>query len=450
MAKVLIIDDEANIQKSLGEILGDEGHEVLTASNGEKGLAQLKSEPVDVVLLDIKLPGIDGLEVLKRIKEGSPATVVIMISGHGTIEAAVEAMKSGAYDFMEKPLSMKRVLITVGHAVERRTFDLERKEWLEKEDRRYQMIGESAQTKKIWEDIQRVAPTNARVLISGESGTGKELVAYWIHRLSTRRDRNLVKVNCAAIPKELIESELFGYEKGAFTGAAARKIGKFEQADKGTIFLDEIGDMDSHTQAKVLRVLEDGEFQRIGGLASIKVDVRIVAATNKFLPEEIKKGDFRTDLYHRINVFQIYIPPLRERRMDITILARHFVSVYCMENGIKPRTLSKNAESYLAGLNLGGNARELRNLVERAIISSGPDEIDVDAFQGGVVVGPGVEEDIFAQGRPLLEAKRELEKKYIETQLALHGWNITKTAEKLGIERSNLSRRMKQLAIKAP
>ncbi len=450
MAKILIIDDEINIQKSLGEILSDEGHDVLTAADGEKGLTVLKNETVDLVLLDVKLPGIDGLEVLKRVKENWPEIEVVMISGHGTIEAAVEAMKSGAYDFMEKPLSMKRVLITAEHALERGRFSRERKEWLDREDKRYQIIGESPPIKKIWEDIQRVARTNARVLIVGESGTGKELVAYWIHRLSDRCNKSLVKVNCAAIPKELIESELFGYEKGAFTGAVQRKIGKFELADKGTIFLDEVGDMDQHTQAKVLRVLEDGEFQRIGGLSSIKADVRIVTATNKVLPEEIKKGNFRSDLYHRINVFQIYISPLRERRMDIPILAKYFLDTYSIENGLKQRVLNKESEAYISTLNFPGNVRELRNLVERAIISSGHEVITVEDLKSNISAGVGPEEDIFAQTKKLGDAKHELEKKYIETQLAINGWNISKTAEKLGVERSNLSRRIKQLGIEAP
>ncbi len=450
MSRILVIDDEVNIRKSLEEILQDEGYEVITVASGEEGIEIIKDEHeiFDLVLLDIKLPGIDGLEVLKRIKEKSPAVEVVMISGHGTIESAVEAMKMGAYDFLEKPLSMKRVLITVEHALEKSRLGRERERWLEQEDRRYQMIGVSPPIKKIWEDIKHVAPTNARVLIVGESGTGKELVAYWVHRLSNRRDKPMVKVNCAAIPRELIESELFGYEKGAFTGAVGRKIGKFELADKSTIFLDEIGDMDQHTQAKVLRVLEDGEFQRIGGLSTIKVDVRIITATNKVLTEEIKKGSFRADLYHRINVFQIYIPPLRERRSDIPLLAQNFLKNYCLENGMKPKVLTKEAEAYLTTLNYPGNVRELKNLVERAVISSRSDVIKEEDLKIASIMSSEPDQEIFARTMPLTEAKRELEKRFIEAQLALNGWNITRTAEKLGVKRSNLSRRIKQLGIK--
>lgn len=448
MAKVLIIDDNTNIRTNLSEILIDEGYEALEAPDGEKGLVSIEKNDIDIVLLDVMLPGIDGLEVLKRIKDTDPEIEVILISGHGTIEKAVEAMKCGAYDFLEKPLSMDRVLITVDHALERSGFNKERKEWSHKQDRHYQMIGESPQIKKIWRDIKSVAQTNTRVLITGESGTGKELVCYWIHRYSTRKEKRLVKVNCAAIPGELIESELFGFEKGAFTGAYQRKIGKFELADKGTIFLDEIGDMDQHTQAKVLRVLEDGEFQRIGGLSSIKVDLRVIAATNKNITEEIKKGNFRADLYHRINVFQIYLPPLRERQVDIALLARHFLKEYCFENGFHLKKLSKEAEFFLGSSFFSGNIRELRNIIERAVITCKKDEITVDHLRIGNGVTAIAGEEMFTKPRDLSDAKNDMEKRYIRTQLALNQWNISKTAEKLGAQRSNLSRRIRQLGIK--
>lgn len=448
MAKVLIIDDNASIRTNLGEILTDEGYEALEVSDGEKGLVSVEKDDIDIVLLDVLLPGIDGLEVLKRIKDTDPEIEVILISGHGTIEKAVQAMKRGAYDFLEKPLSMDRVLITVDHALEKRSFNKERSEWLHRQDKQYQMIGESLQMKKIWDDIKCVASTNSRVIITGESGTGKELVSYWIHQFSSRKGKPFIKVNCAAIPNELIESELFGFEKGAFTGAYQRKIGKFEMADKGTIFLDEIGDMDQHTQAKVLRVLEDGEFQRIGGLSSIKVDLRVIAATNKNITEEIKKGNFRADLYHRINVFQIYLPPLRERRIDIPLLANHFLKEYCFENGFHLKRLNKGAESYLSTLYFSGNIRELRNIIERAVIICKKEEITIDSLHIGNGISAVSEEDIFTEPKNLGVAKNDMEKRFIRTQLALNQWNVSKTAEKLGVHRSNLSRRIRQLGIK--
>jgi two-component system nitrogen regulation response regulator NtrX len=447
MAKIIVIDDSKSIRTNLHDILSDEGHEIEVAADGKAGLEMITDKEVDLVLLDVKLPGMDGIEVLKRIKHVKPEIEVILISGHGTIATAVEAMRAGAYDFVEKPLSMERVLIMADHALERRKFNRERQIWLQRQDNRYQMIGESGVMKRIWEEIKSVATTNARVLITGESGTGKELVSYWLHRFSKRYRKPLVKVNCAAIPNELIESELFGYEKGAFTGAHQRKIGKFELARDGTIFLDEIGDMAMQTQAKVLRIIEDGEFLRIGGLSRIKVDVRIVAATNKDLPKEIKNGSFREDLYHRINVFQIYLPPLRERRKDIPLLANHLIKQYCYENGFRPKKLTKEAQSYLVSLTYPGNIRELKNIIERAIIVGQGDTILPQDLRFGKKLDFSLEQDIFTMQKPLSEAKVMLEKRYLEKQLSLNDWNIAQTARKLGVQRSNLSRRIKQLGI---
>jgi len=447
MAKILIIDDNKNICTNLCEILSDEAHEALQAMDGETGLDIVSKQDIDVVLLDMKLPGIDGLEVLKRIKKTRPAIEVILISGHGTIAEAVEAMKLGAYDFLEKPLSMDRVLIMVAHALERRSFTKERQEWLKQEESRYQMVGTSIGIRKVWENIRHVAPTNTRVLILGESGTGKELVSFWIHNYSKRVDKPFIRVNCAAIPQELIESELFGYEKGAFTGATAKKIGKFELAHKGTIFLDEIGDMSPQTQAKVLRIVENNEFLRIGGTTPVSIDVRIIAATNKDLEKAITEQQFRADLFHRINVFQIYLPPLRDRKDDIPRLAQHFVDAYCQENGFHPKQLDCSALEYLASLTFPGNIRELKNVIERAVITSDHDAITIDDLKKGEAFGYASQQDVFSRTQSLSTAKNELEKQYLETQLALNNWNISKTAKKLGVQRSNLSRRIKHLGI---
>ncbi|OGC43023.1 hypothetical protein A2Y85_03065 [candidate division WOR-3 bacterium RBG_13_43_14] len=447
MAKILIIDDNENIRINLTGILNDEGHETVAAADGEQGLKLINESEYDAVLLDMKLPGIDGLEVLKQVKEKKPEIEIILISGHGTIADAVQAMKLGAYDFIEKPLSMDRVLIMINHALEKRNFTRQRKEWLQKEERRFQMIGKSPVMDKIWQEIKNVAGTKARVLILGESGTGKELVSYWIHRYSNRYSKPFIKVNCAAIPSELIESELFGYEKGAFTGAIQRRIGKFELAHRGTIFLDEIGDMSLATQAKVLRVIEDGEVLRLGCAMPVKVDVRIVSATNKDIAVETKKGNFRTDLLHRINVFQIYLPPLRERRADIPLLVEHILKEYSLENGTKLKTINKDALDYITTLSFSGNIRELKNIIERAIIISAAKEISLEDLKFSTTYGVKTEKDVFNHTQNLSDAKNELEKKYLKKQLELNGWNISKTAEKLGIQRSNLSRRIHQLDI---
>jgi DNA-binding NtrC family response regulator len=345
------------------------------------------------------------------------------------------------------------VLLTVTHALEKSRLRQQQQELLTAAEHRYQMIGESAAMKRVWADIEKVAPTNARVLITGESGTGKELVAFWLHKLSPRKDERLVKINCAAIPRELIESEMFGYEKGAFTGAAQRRQGKFEVADKGTFFLDEIGEMDAFAQTKLLRVLEDGEFTRVGGVTPTKVDVRVISATNKDIKAAVEKGEFRSDLFHRLDVFEIRLPPLRARAEDIPVLARYFLDEYCRDNGLAPKKLIESGTSFLSSLKLPGNIRELRNLIERAvIISSGP-EIGVEDFQPSLtpdIQFPTSDADDFRRARDLHVAKEELESKYIETQLKLNGWSITRTAQRLGIERSNLSRRMKQLGIEKP
>ncbi len=448
-AKLLIVDDEANITATLAQILSEERYEVITASRGESALQLVESESPALVLLDVMLPDISGLELLKKVKSKHPDIEVVMISGHATIDRTVEAIRAGAYDFLEKPLSLKRVLLTVSRALERRNLALDKNTRQAAEEERYRIVGDSQQTKALLEQIRQVAPTNARVLVTGETGTGKELVAYWLHHLSSRLDRPFIKINCAAIPKDLLESELFGHEKGAFTGAISRKPGKFELADTGTVLLDEIGDMEPRLQAKLLRVLETGEFERLGSSHPLKTDIRMVAATNKNLVEEIRKGNFREDLYHRLNVFNIHIPALRERPEDIPVLARYFLDSYCQENGVSSKRFTSDALSYLGQQTFPGNVRELKNLVERAAILTPGYDLPVPALTSPTQPGTS-ETGLFARTRPLSQARNELEKVFLETQLARFGWNITRTAAELHVERSNLSRRVKQLDIHKP
>ena len=336
-SRILVIDDEAAIRDSLRMILEYEGYEFLGAASGQDGLAMVERENPDLVFLDIKMPGMDGLEVLQRIKAANEIVPVVMISGHATVTTAVEATKLGALDFIEKPLASERVLVTIRNALDRSALADENRSLKRVIEVRHQIVGESPQLKKVMDAIRRAAPTNATVLICGESGVGKELVARAIHRNSLRGRERFVQVNCAAIPDELIESELFGHEKGSFTGATEKQIGKFEQADKGTIFLDEVGDMSLKTQAKVLRVLQEGEVERLGSARTIKVDVRVIAATNKNLEEEIEKGDFREDLYFRLAVIPIHVPPLRERKEDIPLLVRHFADLFARDNNFRPQ-----------------------------------------------------------------------------------------------------------------
>lgn len=371
MAKILIIDDERSIRNTMKDILEFEKHKITLAENGREGLELAISQPFDLIFSDIKMPEMDGMELLYHLKEKEPDVPVVMISGHGSIETAVESIKKGAFDFIEKPVDLNRLLITVRNALDKSVLVSETKVLRKKVSGKYKMIGQSAAIEKVREMIEKVAPTDARVLITGENGTGKEVVARLLFEQSNRANAAFVEVNCAAIPSELIESELFGHEKGSFTSAIKQRIGKFEQADGGTIFLDEIGDMSLSAQTKVLRVLQESELTRVGSDKSIKVNVRVFAATNKNIKEEIEKGNFREDLYHRLNVIPIYVPPLRERKEDIPLLVEHFTILICSEQGIPVKKFSSEAIERLKNFEWTGNIRELRNVVERLIILSG-------------------------------------------------------------------------------
>ena len=371
MTKILVIEDGRSIRRSMKDILQYEGHEVVLAENGMEGLVSVKSEKPDIVFCDIKMPKMEGIEVLERIKEFSADTPVIMISGHGTIDTAIEAIRKGAYDFIEKPLDLNRILITIKNATDKHLLIHETKTLKNKVSKKYDMIGNSEALNHIRAMIDKVAVSDARILVTGPNGSGKELVAHQLHELSHRKDNAFVEVNCAAIPSELIESELFGHEKGSFTSAIKQKKGKFELANGGTLFLDEIGDMSLNAQAKVLRALQEQKITRVGGDADINVDVRVIAATNKNLKEEIKKGNFREDLYHRLSVIIIDVPPLCQRLEDIDALANHFLTEVCTEMGIAPKTLSPDAIAALKECEWTGNIRELRNVVERLVILCG-------------------------------------------------------------------------------
>ncbi len=371
MTSILIIDDEKAIRKTLSEILSFEGYKIDEAQDGEEGLKLFKEKTYDVVLCDIKMPKLDGIEFLQRATEHNSDVPVIMISGHGNIETAVEAVKKGAYDFIQKPPDLNRLLITIRNAKERNSLVSETKNLKRRVTRVQEMIGDSAAIKKIKDTIEKVAPTDARIMISGENGVGKELVARWVHEKSNRADGPLVEVNCAAIPSELIESELFGHEKGSFTSAIKQRIGKFEQANGGTLFLDEIGDMSLSAQAKVLRALQEGQITRVGADKDISVDVRVIAATNKDLMNEVEEKKFRLDLYHRLSVILIHVPSLNERKEDIPLLVDRFLKDICLDYGITCKMMSDEALKHLQNYNWTGNIRELRNVVERLVILSG-------------------------------------------------------------------------------
>lgn len=372
MGKILIIDDERSIRNTLKDILIFEKHEVDVAEDGNTGLKMAEEKVYDIVFCDIKMPQMDGMEVLDKLLESHPEVPVVMISGHGNIETAVEAIKKGAFDYIAKPLDLNRIMITVRNALDKSKLVVQTKTLKSKVDSKYQMIGESQAIKKVKEIIEKVAPTDARVLITGENGTGKEVVARWIHEKSNRAKAPFVEVNCAAIPSELIESELFGHEKGAFTSAIKQRIGKFEQADGGTIFLDEIGDMSLSAQAKVLRALQENKISRVGSDKDINVNVRVIAATNKNIPEEIKKGNFREDLYHRLSVILINVPPLNDRIEDIPLLVEHFIEITCNEQNVPRKKITNEAIEELQKIKWTGNIRELRNVIERLVILCGP------------------------------------------------------------------------------
>ncbi len=449
MPKILIIDDESSIRRTLREILEYEKYEVDEATDGKQGLSKLKDEPFDVVLLDIKMPKMDGLEVLTRAQEMVPDVPIIMISGHGTIDTAVEAVKNGAYDFLSKPPDLNRLLITIRNALDKSRLVTETRVLRRKVSKTREIIGESPAIAQIKETIERVAPTDARVLITGDNGTGKELVARWIHEKSMRANGPLVEVNCAAIPTELIESELFGHEKGAFTSAIKQRIGKFEQANGGTLFLDEIGDMSLSAQSKVLRALQENKIMRVGGDKEIPIDVRVIAATNKDLLAEIDAGRFRMDLYHRISVILIHVPSLNERKDDIPLLADRFVKEICEDNGIPYKVITPKALAALQEFQWTGNIRELRNIIERLVILS-DDKITEEEVKKYVTAPMANESPVrlFDRFHRFQDFKDYIEKEFIEHKLKRNGWNVSRTAEELDIQRSHLYNKIEKFDLK--
>jgi two-component system, NtrC family, nitrogen regulation response regulator NtrX len=459
-ARILVIDDEAAIRDSLRMTLEYEGYEFVGAATGQEGLALAERDAPDLVMLDVKMPGMDGLEVLERLRHGNEALPILIMSGHGTIQTAVEATKKGALDFIEKPFATERVLVSLRNALDTRQLRDENRSLKKAVEVRHQMIGESPALKQVMASVSRAAPTNATVLIQGESGVGKELVARTIHRNSLRSRERFVQVNCAAIPEELIESELFGHEKGSFTGATEKQVGKFEQADRGTIFLDEVADMSAKTQAKVLRVLQEGEVERLGSARTIKVDVRVIAATNKLLEEEIEKGNFREDLYFRLAVIPIHVPSLRERPEDIPPLVRHYIDFFSRENNTRPKRITQAALDALQRHRWKGNIRELRNTVERLIIMTAGDTIDLpdlpDIVRSPSAIGaggPAAPKSASAEGSgetkagTLREFKENAERAFLVGKLRENGWNISKTAEVIGTPRSNLYKKLEQYQI---
>jgi two-component system nitrogen regulation response regulator NtrX len=490
--RILVIDDEAAIRDSLRMILEYEGYECVLAPGAQEGISIIERDPPDLVFLDIKMPHMDGLEALERIKVLHETIPVVMISGHATVSTAVEATKKGAFDFIEKPLASERVLLTVRNVLDQQRLKDENVTLKRAAEARHEMVGDSPALQSVRDAIGRAAPTNATVLILGESGVGKELVARAIHRNSLRTRERFVQVNCAAIPEELIESELFGHEKGSFTGATEKQIGKFEQADRGTIFLDEVGDMSAKTQAKVLRVLQEGEVERLGSSRTMKVDVRVIAATNKDLESEIEAGRFREDLYFRLSVIPIHVPPLRERIDDIPLLVRHFTDLSSKEGSFRPKRVTAAAMEILQQHRWKGNIRELRNTVERLLIMTRADVIDAPDLRdmlradprpplglsgGGVLAGPGgaaAASAGFAGGlsgaagasgagaagagvgggdaapmKPgtLREFKEAAERTFLVEKLRENGWNISRTAEVIGTPRSNLYKKLEQYQI---
>jgi two-component system nitrogen regulation response regulator NtrX len=448
-ARVLLIDDDAGIRESMRMPLEYEGYEYSSAGSAEDGLAAVQRESPDIVFLDIKMPGMDGLEALTKIKAIDEALPVVMISAHGSASVGAEATRRGAVDFVEKPFGAERLLVTIRNVLDQSRLRDENRTLKRAAEARYQMVGESPGLRQVGDAIKRAAPTNATVLLLGESGVGKELVARAIHRNSLRSRERFIQVNCAAIPEELIESELFGHEKGSFTGATEKQIGKFEQADRGTIFLDEVGDMSPKTQAKVLRVLQEGEVERLGSSRTIKVDVRVIAATNKILEEEISKGTFREDLFFRLSVIPIPVPPLRERREDIPPLVRHFAELFSREHNRRPQRFTQAALDHMQKARWKGNIRELRNTVERLVIMTPRDTIDVDDLRDIVRIEsrPATQDNDKERPGTLREFKEVAERSFLVDKLREHNWNISKTAEVIGTPRSNLYKKLEQYGI---
>jgi len=443
---ILLVDDEAGIRQSLGAVLREEGFKVAAVESGEACLSLLENHSFELILLDVWLPGIDGIETLEALKRKGVASEVVMISGHGTIETAVKATRLGAFDFVEKPLSIEKTLLVVKNALDHKHLQDENRTLRSELGARYRIVGTSIPMKALRQQLAIAAPTNGRVLIFGESGSGKELVAHALHHQSLRNSAPLVEVNCAAIPDELIESELFGHVKGAFTGATQSKIGKLEKADGGTLFLDEVGDMSLKTQAKVLRALEEQRFEPVGSSAPVSVDVRIVAATNKNLDEEMEKGNFRQDLFYRLNVIPFHVPPLRERVEDVPVLTEHFIQEFSQLYGRKAKEVSPEAVEVLKQYRWPGNVRELKNLVERMVIMTPGSRLEVRHLPSVVLKENGSLEDP-SEARSLSEARLAFDRDYILKKLEENNGNISRTADALGIERSHLYRRLKSLRI---
>ena len=447
MPNILIVDDEAGIRDSLAGVLTDEGYSASSAESGEACLERLRKGAFDVVLLDIWLPGIDGLETLERIRQLDNPPEVIMISGHGTIETAVRATKLGAYDFLEKPLSLDKTLILVKNAVESKKLERENVDLKKQLHARSTIVGDSIPMKALRQQIGLMAPTNGRVLIYGESGSGKELVAHAIHAQSLRKEQTFVEVNCAAIPEDLIESELFGHHKGSFSGAATDKEGKFQKANEGTLFLDEVGDMSLKTQSKVLRTLEEQRFIPVGSEETITVDVRVIASTNKDLEEEISKGNFREDLFYRLNVIPFFVPPLRERKEDIPLFARYFLKELAATYGRRPREITDDAIELLMRYSWPGNVRELRNVIERIVIMN-PTTTRFDRKHlPPLVYRHGNRRASGSEFSTLHQARDAYERDYILKKLDENHGNVSRASEVLGLERSHLYRKMKTLGI---
>ena len=450
MSTILVVDDEEGIREVLSAILEDEGYAVRVAADGVEGLALMESESVDLVLLDVWLPNMGGIDVLKKIKEDSPEIPTIIISGHGSIDIAVKAVKLGAFDFLEKPLSLERVTTAVKNALELEKLRRENRALRSTIERRNELLGESEALQRIRAVIEQAGNTGSRILITGENGTGKELVARAVHRRSDRANRPFVEVNCAAIPDTLIESELFGHEKGAFTHAVSRRRGKFEMADGGTIFLDEVADMSLSAQAKVLRVIQEMRFERVGGEESIEIDVRVIAATNRDIQAEIAAGNFREDLYFRLNVIPIHVPPLRERPEDLEPLANHFLDEFDPTDGEQPKRISEEGMELLRGYEWPGNVRELKNFIERITIMSDADVVGPDTIRehvGEVRVAPESGELAEYNGMSLSDARDRFERKYIVQKLEENGYNISRAAQALSVYPSNLHGKIKKFGI---
>ncbi len=449
MANILLIDDEKSIRKTLKEILEYEGYIVDEAGDGAEGLRMIQEGDYDIALCDIKMPKMDGMEVLEKAQASNADVPFIMISGHGTLETAVEAVKKGAFDYVAKPPDLNRLLITIRNALDKSNLITETKVLKRKVTKTREIIGDSPAIQKIKETIERVAPTDARVLITGDNGTGKELVARWIHEKSNRANGPLIEVNCAAIPSELIESELFGHEKGAFTSAIKQRIGKFESANGGTLFLDEIGDMSQSAQAKVLRALQENKITRVGGDKEIPVDVRVVAATNKDLIKEVENNTFRLDLYHRLSVILIHVPSLNDRTDDIPLLSERFVKEICEDYGVPKKVITPKAMMEIMNINFTGNIRELRNVIERLVILSEQKitEEDVINYAQSPKSG-GSPKDMYERFEKFQDFKDHIEKEFILHRLNKNAWNVSKTAEELDIQRSHLYNKIEKYNLK--